>query len=79
VFVRVHVGAQNSVHAGKVALALPLEPLEHVAVNAKMHGRFAARHDNPGTPPKIFADRLGFRRIDASFTCAASDLSFHRA
>lgn len=40
VFVRVNIGAQNRVHAREMALALSLEPLEHVAVavNAQMHG-----------------------------------------
>jgi hypothetical protein len=29
-----------------MAFALSLEPLEHVAVNAQMHGGLAARHDH---------------------------------
>lgn len=63
--VRVNVGAQNGVHARKMAFALFLEPIEYVAVNAKMHGCFAARHDDAGAFPEIFADRRGFRRLGA--------------
>jgi hypothetical protein len=61
-----------------MAFALFLEPVEYVAVNAKMYGCFAARHDAPGTLPKIFTGRRGFRRVGACFACAASDFPFDR-
>jgi len=76
---RVNVGAQNGIHACKVSVALSLEPVEYVAVNAKVHGRFAARHDDPGAFPKIIADRRGFRRGGACPACAASDFLFDRS
>ncbi len=47
-FVRVNIGAQNRVHAREMAFALSLEPLEHVAVKAQMHGGLATRHNYPG-------------------------------
>lgn len=78
-FVRVNIGAQNRVHAREMACALSLEPPEHVAVNAQMHGGLAARHDDPGAFPEIFADGRGFRRAGARLTCAAGGFSFDRA
>jgi hypothetical protein len=79
VFVRVNVGAQNRVHTREMAFPLSLEPFEHVAVNAQMHGGLSARHNDPGAFPEIFADGRGFRRVDPCLTCAASGFSFDRA
>jgi hypothetical protein len=54
VFVGVNVGAQNSVHAREMTVALSFEPVEYVAIDAKMHGCFAARHNDPGAFPKTY-------------------------
>ncbi len=78
-FLRVDVGAQNRVHAREMACSLSLEPLEHIAVNAQMHGGLAARHDHPGALPEIFADGRSFRRVEARLTCAAGSFPFERA
>ena len=55
-----------------MAFALSLEPLEHVAVNAQMDGGLAARHNDAGAFPEIFADGRGFGRVGACLTCACA-------
>jgi hypothetical protein len=58
-----------------MTVALFLEPVEYVAVNAKMNGRLALRHNDPGAPPKIVANGRAFAR----FACATGDFPFDRA
>lgn len=73
------VRAQNCIHACKVTLALFLEPVEYVAVNAEMHGCLALGHDDPRVLPKIVTNRRSLRRVGAGFAGAAGDVSFDRA
>jgi hypothetical protein len=49
---RLDVGAKYGVHAREMALALFLEPVEHIAVDAKMDRRFAGRHYDAGMFPE---------------------------
>jgi hypothetical protein len=79
VFLSLDVGALDRVHAGKVAVTLFLEPVEYVAIDAKMNGGFALRHDDPRALPKIVTDRRCLRRLGAGFACAAGGFSFDRA
>jgi hypothetical protein len=62
VLVRFHVGAQDGVHAGSIAAALGPEPVQHVGIDAQVHGFLAGRHDNARVPPEILV-RLNLRRI----------------
>ncbi len=79
VLVRVNVRPQNRVHAREMALALSLEPLEHVAVNTQMHGGLASRPNHPCTFPEIFADGRSLRRIGVCLTRAGGGFSLDRA
>lgn len=75
---RLDVGAKYGIHAGKMAFALFLKPLEYVAVDAKVHRSLAWRHHDPGTFPEIIAQSRGLRRVGSGPTCSAGDFSFNR-
>jgi len=62
-----------------MAVALFLKPVKHVAVNAKMNGGFALRHDNPCAFPKIVIDSRGLWRAGTGFACSARNFSLDRA
>ena len=53
----IDVGSQDRVHPRQVPLALLLEPIEHVTVDTKMHGRLALRHHDLGSFPEIVSHR----------------------
>jgi len=79
VFVRLDVGAQDRVHTCQMTVALFLEPVEYVAVNAKVDRGLAMRHDDAGVFPKIVTEGRGLRRVGACLACAAGDFPFDRA
>jgi hypothetical protein len=58
-FLRFDVGAENGVHAGEMAFAVGLEPLDDVAVEAQVNGSFAGRQGDAGGLPEIFSERFG--------------------
>lgn len=60
---RFDVGAEDGVHAGEVALAVGLEPLDHVAVEPQMNGGFAGGQDGAGGFPEIVAEGFGARGV----------------
>lgn len=62
-FLRFDVGAEDGVHAGEVALAVGLEPLDHVAVEPQMNGGFAGGQDGAGGFPEIVAEGFGARGV----------------
>ena len=70
VFLSLDVCLEHRIHAGKVTLSIGLEPLHHIAVEAKMNGGFPPRHDNPGAAPEVRTERFGFGRIRAGFVLA---------
>lgn len=70
VFLSLDVCLEDRVHTGKVTLSVGLEPLHHIAVEAKVNGSFPSRHDDAGALPEVRTERLGFRRIRAGFVLA---------
>lgn len=59
-FLGFHVGPEDGVHAGEVALAVGLEPVNDVAVEAEVDGGLAGRHDDAGGAPEVGAEGFGF-------------------
>jgi hypothetical protein len=69
---RFDVGAEDGVHAGKMALAAGLEPFDHVTVEAEVNGSLAGRDYNPGGFPEIVSEGFGGLGVGARLIEAAS-------
>jgi len=70
VFLSLDICPENRIHAGKMTLSIGLEPLHHIAVEAKMNRSFTSRYDDAGALPEVRTERFGFRRIRAGFVLA---------
>src|ERR1039457_3800497 len=70
-FLSLHIRSKHRVHTGKVSLPLCLEPIDDIAVEAKVNGSFPAGHNDAGTLPKARTERLGFGCIRAGLILAA--------
>jgi hypothetical protein len=72
--VRIDVGPQHGIHAGQMPVALLLEPLENIAIDAQMHRRFAWRHHDACALPEFRIFLWAFGRISAGLVFAQRDL-----
>ena len=68
---RFYIRSENRVHPGQVAFSIRLEPFDNIAIEAKVNGSLAARHDDAGTLPELRAERFSFRGIWAGLILAA--------
>jgi len=59
VFLRFDVGAKDCIHAGEVPLAVGLEPVDDIAVEAQVNQTLTGRNHDAGGLPEIRAE--GFR------------------
>lgn len=66
-----HIGAEDGVHSGKVALATRPEPFNHIAIEPQMNGSFARRQDDARGFPEVFTEGFGLGRVGASRVFAA--------
>ena len=69
-FLSLDICPENRIHARKMTFSIGLEPLHHIAVEAKMNGSLPPRHDDAGAAPEVRTERLGFGRIRAGFVLA---------
>ena len=54
-----------------MAFSIRLEPFDNIAIEAKVNGSLAARHDDAGALPELRAERLSFGGIWARLVLAA--------
>ncbi len=73
----VHIRPKHSVHPGQMALPVGLEPLHHIAIQAKMNRRLPTRHYHPSLAPELRAQRLRLRRVPTRLILTARPQPFN--
>jgi len=69
--VSVDISPQHGVHPRQMPWASRPEPINDVAVETKMHGSLARRHDDAGLFPKVLPERFRLGSIGSRLIFAA--------
>jgi len=59
-----HVGSEDGVDPGLVALALPFEPAQHVGIQSEGHHLLAFRHADLRVPKEVLVQFRNLGRVD---------------